>query len=155
MQCCLYNTVLKEKTLLKISGAKLFLTLKTSFNSACKLRWCFVKNLSFFKSSEKVEVKSLYTSLSAVLYNPLIRLLITISCFIQTNGQNSKWDRKEETTKKFLLVTGIYGKTLVSPRIFFLALLHKFITCFLKFSTLLIITRSSFSSFWVLNWKIG
>lgn len=70
----LYGTVLKEKILLLISSAKLFLTLNISYASVFRLYWCIITDLSFFKSFKKVELKLLCTNLSAC--NPLIWLLV-------------------------------------------------------------------------------
>lgn len=70
----LYGTVLKEKILLLISSAKLFLTLNISYASVCRLYWCIITDLSFFKSFEKVKLKLLCTNLSAC--NPLVWLLV-------------------------------------------------------------------------------
>ena len=43
--------------------------------------------LSFAKNSEKLDGKSLYTKLSALLCNPLMRLFNVLLWFIQPKGQ--------------------------------------------------------------------
>ena len=117
-------------------GAELFLTLNTSFTSVCKLRWRLATDLSFIKSLEKVELKLLYTSLSALPCNPLIQLLNTLIYStkqigsIQNEAENRYW-------LKFFEVPGIYGKILVSPWFFVLALL---IITFVTYYILLLIT---------------
>ena len=70
-----------------ISGTMFFFTLKMSYARVCKLRWCVITDLSFSKSSEKLDEKSLYTKLSALLCNPLMQLFNVLLWFIQTKGQ--------------------------------------------------------------------
>ena len=53
-----------------------------------KLWWCIVTDLSFSKSSEKRDEKSLYTKLSALLCNPLMQLFV-----------EAKWILQEQTLK--------------------------------------------------------
>ena len=50
-------------------------------------------DLSFAKNSEKLDGKSLYTKLSALLCNPL-RLFNVLLWFIRTKGQQTNWDIK-------------------------------------------------------------
>ena len=46
-------------------------------------------DLSFAKNSEKLDGKSLYTKLSALLCNPLMRLFNVLLWFIRTKGQQT------------------------------------------------------------------
>ena len=50
-----------------ISGDRLFYILNISYAGVSKLQWCIVTDLSFSKSSKKLDENSLYTKLSALL----------------------------------------------------------------------------------------
>ena len=71
----------------KTLGAMFLFTLNISYARVHKLRCCIVTDLSFSKSSEKLDEKSLYTKLNALLCNPLMRLFNVLLWFIQTKGQ--------------------------------------------------------------------
>ena len=111
------------------------MTLNSSFTSVCKLRWRLATDFSFIKSLEKVELKLLYTSLSALPCNPLIQLLNTLIYStkqigsIQNEAENRYW-------LKFFEVPGIYGNNF-NLIIFLLALLH---ITFVTYYILLLIT---------------
>ena len=111
------------------------MTLNSSFTSVCKLGWRLATDFSFIKSLEKVELKLLYTSLSALPCNPLIQLLNTLIYStkqigsIQNEAENRYW-------LKFFEVPGIYGNNF-NLIIFLLALLH---ITFVTYYILLLIT---------------
>ena len=131
----------------KTLGAMFLFTLNISYARVYKLRCCIVTDLSFSESSEKLDEKSLYTKLCALLCNPLMRLINVLLWFIQTKVQSPNWDIKKAFIKSRFCVWGIYGKILASAWIFLLALTNRLITCSLKFNFLSIVTPRIFWEF--------
>ena len=72
----------------KTLGVMFLFTLNISYARVYKLRCCIVTDLSFSESSEKLDEKSLYTKLCALLCNPLMWLINVLLWFIQTKVQS-------------------------------------------------------------------
>ena len=88
--CAIFKSLiafLEESNFVNNSGDMLYFDLNISYESVCKLRGCIVTDLYFSKNLEKLNEKSLYTKLSAFLWNPLMELLIVLLWFIQPKGQ--------------------------------------------------------------------
>ena len=139
----------------KTLGAMFLFTLNISYARVYKLRCCIVTDLSFSESSEKLDEKSLYTKLCALLCNPLMWLINVLLWFIQTKVQSPNWDIKKAFIKSRFCVWGIYGKILASAWIFLLALTNRLITCSLKFNFLSIVTPRIFWEFEFYSMQAG
>ena len=106
--------------------------------------------MSFFiEVSEKIELKSLYTNLSAVLCNPFIRLLSILLCGSSKLMGSIQIEIEDMHSLKvfFELISSSFlqaKKIRAIAWIFLLALLQKYVACSLKLSFLSIITPNRF-----------